>query len=39
MAFVEPLASGRYAIMCFIPDEADRVPHASKGMAEEFTVE
>jgi hypothetical protein len=35
---VEPLAAGRYSLMCFIPD-ADDVPHARKGMAAEFTVE
>jgi hypothetical protein len=39
MAFAEPLPAGRYAMMCFIPDEADGVPHAAKGMAAEFTVE
>lgn len=39
LAFAEPLAAGRYALMCFIPDDADDVPHASKGMAAEFTVE
>lgn len=39
MAFVDALPAGRYAMMCFIPDDADGVPHAAKGMAAEFTVE
>ena len=34
----EPLAAGRYALVCFIPDEADGIPHALKGMFSEFTV-
>ena len=34
----EPLAAGRYALVCFIPDEADDIPHALKGMFSEFTV-
>jgi hypothetical protein len=34
----EPLSAGRYALVCFIPDEADDIPHALKGMFSEFTV-
>ena len=38
---VTDLEPGRYAYVCFIPDEGDLegTPHALKGMAGEFTVE
>ena len=38
---VTDLEPGRYAYVCFIPDEDDPegTPHALKGMAGEFTVE
>lgn len=32
------LPAGRYALLCFIPDPADRVPHLVKGMARELIV-
>lgn len=33
----QALEPGTYAILCFIPD-TDGVPHAAKGMAQEFTI-
>lgn len=41
VAFAEPLAPGRYALVCFFPDVDDPefVPHIEKGMVAEFTVE
>ena len=33
----QSLEPGTYAILCFIPDK-DGVPHAAKGMAQEFTI-
>jgi len=42
MVLVDPLESGRYVMVCFIPDETqgeERPPHAALGMAAEFTVE
>ena len=41
MAFAEPLAPGRYALVCFFPDTDDpEFPaHIEKGMLAEFTVE
>jgi hypothetical protein len=38
MVFTEPLAPGRYALLCFIPDPATGAPHAVLGMFAEFTV-
>lgn len=38
MVFSRPLAAGRYAMVCFIPDEATGTPHAFLGMATDFTV-
>jgi hypothetical protein len=41
LVFAEPLASGRYALVCFFPDTAegeDGTPHAMHGMTKEFTV-
>jgi hypothetical protein len=38
MVFAQPLAAGRYAMVCFVPDEATGTPHAFLGMASEFTV-
>lgn len=29
---------GTYAILCFVPDNADGTPHAMKGMIKEFTI-
>ena len=37
LVFTQPLAAGRYAFLCFVPD-ADGTPHALKGMISEFTV-
>jgi hypothetical protein len=34
----EPLAPGRYALLCFITDPATGLPHAMLGMTSEFTV-
>lgn len=42
IAFHEPLAPGRYALVCMLPDTnegGDGTPHALKGMLTEFTVE
>lgn len=41
MAFAEPLAPGRYALVCFFPDTDDPefAAHIEKGMLAEFTVE
>ena len=36
--FTEPLAAGRYAMLCFVSD-AEGVPHAALGMINEFTIE
>lgn len=33
------LKSGRYALVCFIPDRAGSPPHVAKGMLSEVTVE
>ncbi len=38
MVFAEPLAAGRYVLLCFI-EAADGEPHAFKGMVGEFTIE
>lgn len=38
MVFSRPLTAGRYAMVCFIPDEATGTPHAFLGMATDFTV-
>lgn len=38
MVFTEPLAAGRYVLLCFI-EAADGEPHAFKGMVGEFTIE
>jgi len=38
MVFAEPLAAGRYVLLCFI-EAADGEPHALKGMVGEFTIE
>ena len=35
---VGSFTAGTYALVCFIPDEADGVPHAVKGMAAFVTV-
>jgi hypothetical protein len=40
VALAEPLASGRYALVCFLPDTdegEEGTPHAFKGMLAEFT--
>jgi hypothetical protein len=39
LAFEEPLAPGRYVLVCFVPDEESDEPHAALGMVAEFTVE
>jgi hypothetical protein len=41
VALPEPLAAGRYGLICFLPDTDDpeMTPHAFKGMTAEFTVE
>jgi hypothetical protein len=41
VVFTEPLAAGRYVLLCFFPDTTDpeETPHAFKGMISEFTVE
>ena len=36
-ALSEPLSTGKYFFLCFVPD-TDGVPHAAKGMISEFTV-
>ncbi len=40
MAFAQPLAAGRYALLCFFPDTSDPegTPHMAKGMVSEFSV-
>ena len=41
LVFTEPLAPGRYLMLCFLPDttEGDEgTPHALKGMFKEFTI-
>lgn len=38
MVFSSPLAAGRYAMVCFIPDEKTDTPHAFLGMVSEFNV-
>lgn len=32
------LPAGRYVLICFLPDPADRKPHATKGMVKELVV-
>ena len=42
LVFTEPLAAGRYLMICFRPDTAEApegTPHALKGMVKDFTVE
>ena len=41
VVFTEALSPGRYALLCFLPDENDpaATPHALKGMVADFTVE
>jgi hypothetical protein len=40
MVFTEPLTSGRYLMVCFLPDEDDpeMTPHALKGMTADFRI-
>ena len=41
LVFTEPLAPGRYVMVCFVPDETEGengTPHALKGMFKEFTI-
>jgi hypothetical protein len=40
VVFTQPLASGDYAMVCFLPDEndAEETPHVAKGMAVQFNV-
>lgn len=40
MLFVNSLAAGRYAMLCFLPDvnDAAETPHAMKGMLTEFII-
>ena len=40
VTFSEPLASGRYALLCFIPDldDSQGLPHLARGTVAEFTV-
>ena len=40
MLFVNSLAAGRYAMLCFLPDvnDAAETPHAMKGMITEFAI-
>ena len=38
MVFTQALANGRYAMLCFVPDEATGTPHALLGMAAEFVI-
>jgi hypothetical protein len=38
MVFSQPLSAGRYAMVCFIPDERTGTPHAFLGMVSEFTI-
>jgi hypothetical protein len=38
VVFVDPLAAGRYIMICFIPDATDEQPHAAHGMFKEFTI-
>jgi hypothetical protein len=37
--FEEPLAPGRYVMLCYVIDEETGQPHYELGMVEEFTVE
>lgn len=37
--FTEPLAPGRYVMICLIPDEETGQPHFALGMVSEFTIE
>jgi hypothetical protein len=41
IAFAEPLAPGKYALVCFFPDTDDPefTAHVEKGMLAEFTVQ
>lgn len=41
VVFDQPLAPGRYALLCFLPDKGDpeKTAHAEKGMYADFTVE
>lgn len=41
VVFDQPLAAGRYALFCFVPDKDDpeKTPHALKGMTAEFTID
>ena len=32
------LQPGEYALICFVPDPADGVPHVAKGMLRTFVV-
>lgn len=36
---VDRLPAGSYALLCFVPDQADGVPHFAKGMRATITVE
>lgn len=38
VVFADPLAAGRYVMLCFV-EAADGQPHALKGMWSEFTIE
>jgi hypothetical protein len=36
--FTATLAAGKYVLICFVPDKADRKPHFMHGMVKEITV-
>ncbi len=38
VVFAEPLAAGRYVLICFIPDDGDNQPHAAHGMFHEINI-
>jgi hypothetical protein len=39
VTFTGEFASGRYGLICFLPDAATGRPHFLQGMTSEFTVE
>ena len=36
--FTMDFEPGRYALLCFVPDAGDGMPHFMHGMVQEFTV-
>jgi uncharacterized cupredoxin-like copper-binding protein len=37
--FTATFTPGHYALMCFVSDDGDNIPHFAKGMVKEFTVQ